>query len=100
MVIIRELKRLSFLFTLKLSVMSMRKLKEELDNLKYELYDLHHIEPNPTMYVQKRDELEYKIACLEERIEMEQKLNPFRIMLFGFIIIACGMVIWTYVAKH
>ena len=80
--------------------MSMRKLKEELDDLKYELYDLHHIEPNPTMYVQKRDELEYKIACLEERIEMEQKLNPFRIMLFGFIIIACGIVIWTYVAKH
>jgi hypothetical protein len=100
MIIIRELKRLSFLFTLKLSIMSMRKLKEELDDLKYELYDLHHIEPNPTMYVQKRDELEYKIACLEERIEMEQKLNPFRIMLFGFIIIACGIVLWTYVAKH
>ena len=80
--------------------MSMRKLKEELENLKYELYDLHYAEPNPVMYVEKRSEIEYKIACLEERIEMEQKLNPFRIMLFGFIIIACGIALWVYVAKH
>ena len=58
--------------------MSMRKLKQELDDLKYELYDLHHIEPNPTMYVQKRDELEYKIVCLEDKIELSINHLPLQ----------------------
>jgi len=100
MIIIRELKRLSFFYLLKLFVMSMRKLQEELENLKDELYVLHFAEASPELYKQKRSEIEYKIACLEERIEEEQKLNPFRMMLFGFIIIACGIVLWAYVAKH
>lgn len=80
--------------------MSMRKLEEELDNLKDELYMLHFAEPSVEVYQQRRHEIEYKIACLEERIEIEKKLNPFRIMLFGFIIIACGMLLWAYVVKH
>jgi hypothetical protein len=80
--------------------MSMRKLKKELEDLKDEMYMLHFSEPSPKLYTEKRSEIEYKIACLEERIEMEQKLNPFRMMLFGFIIIACGILLFLYVAKY
>lgn len=80
--------------------MSMRKLKEELEDLKDELYMLHFSEPSPKLYTEKRSEIEYKIACLEEKIEMEEKLNPFRIMLFGFIIIACGIALWAYVTHN
>ena len=79
--------------------MSMRRLQLELEELRDELYMLHFAEPSPEVYKQRRHEIEYKIACLEERIEVEQKLNPFRWMLFGFIIIACGMLLWAYVVK-
>lgn len=80
--------------------MSMRKLKEELDNLKYELYDLHHIEPNPVMYVQKRDELEYKIVCLEDKIELEEKMRPIRIILMVFAVVAVAVVLCAVIVKH
>lgn len=80
--------------------MSMRKLEEELDKLKDELYMLHFAEPSPEVYQQRRHEIEYKIACLEERIEIEKKLNPLRWMLFAFMIIACGMLLWAYVARN
>lgn len=78
----------------------MRKLEEELDKLKDELYMLHFAEPSPEVYQQRRHEIEYKIACLEERIEIEKKLNPLRWMLFAFMIIACGMLLWAYVARN
>jgi hypothetical protein len=80
--------------------MSMRKLEEDLDNLKDELYMLHFAEPSPEVYQQRRHEIEFKIACLEERIELERRLAPLRWMLFGFIIVACGMLLWAYAVKH
>lgn len=80
--------------------MSMRKLKQELDDLKYELYDLHHIEPNPTMYVQKRDELEYKIVCLEDKIELEEKMKPLRIVMMVFAVVSVAVLLCAVIVKY
>lgn len=80
--------------------MSIRRLKKEIDKLKDELYMLYCSEPNLEMFREAKHDLEYKIACLEEKLEMEQKLNPLRLMLFGFTIIACGLLIWAYVARN
>jgi len=80
--------------------MSMRKLKEELDNLKYELYDLHVAEPSPELYKQKREDLEYKIVCLEDKIELEEKMKPIRIILMVFAIVAVAVVLCTVIVKY
>jgi len=77
--------------------MSIKKLKLEKQNLLDELYDLHHGEPSIKVYQQKRSEIEYKIACIEEAIETEEKMAPFKYMLYGFIVIACAMLVWAYV---
>lgn len=76
--------------------MSIKKLKLKKQNLLDELYDLHHGEPSRKVYQQKRSEIEYEIACIEEAIEIEEKMTPFKYMLYGFIVIAIGLLIWAY----
>lgn len=72
--------------------MSLRKLHTKLDEAKDELYMLHFAEPSPELYKQKRHELEYKIACLEEIIELEERLKPFRVTLMVFVAIVLVMI--------
>lgn len=79
--------------------MRIKKLKEKKQQLLDELYDLHHGEPSIKVYQQRRSEIEYNIACIEEAIETEEKMAPFKYMLYGFIVIAIGMLIWAYSAS-
>lgn len=74
----------------------VRKLKKRILELQEELYDLHYAEPNPEMYMQRRSEIEYKIACLEDTIDFEKKMTPFKWMLYGFIVCAFGLLLWAY----
>ena len=55
--------------------MSIRNLEKRKKVLQNELYDLHHGEPSPQIYMQKRSEIEYDIACIEEAIELEKNKN-------------------------
>jgi len=49
--------------------MGLRKLLEEKDRLQDELYELHFVEHSPELYLQRRSDIEYKIACIEEQME-------------------------------
>ena len=57
---------------------------------------LHFAEPSPEVYMQRRSEIEYKIACLEDTLEFEKKMAPFKWMLYGFIVCAFGLLLWAY----
>tara|TARA_R110000868_G_scaffold224055_4_gene475941 strand:+ start:55 stop:300 length:246 start_codon:yes stop_codon:yes gene_type:complete len=74
----------------------VRKLKKRIDELQDELYELHFAKPSPEMYMQRRSEIEYKIACLEDTLEFEKKMAPFKWMLYGFIVCAFGLLLWAY----
>lgn len=74
----------------------IKKLEQKIDRLQDELYELHFAEPSPEMYIQRRSEIEYQIACLEDTLEFEKKMTPFKWMLYGFIIVALGMLLWAY----
>jgi len=76
--------------------MRIKKLKQRRKDLFNELYDLHHAEPNPAMYIMKRHEIEHEIACIEEAIDLEKTMAPFKWTLYGFIVIAVGLLIWAY----
>lgn len=77
----------------------VKKLKKKRQDLYDELWDLHYGEPSPTMYVHRRSKIEYEIACLDERIEFEQKMAPFKWMLYSFIAVTLGLLVWAYFKK-
>lgn len=76
--------------------MRLKKLKQRRRDLFDELYDLHYAEPTPAMYKMKRHEIEHEIACIEEAIEVEEMMLPFKYTFIGFIVIVIGMLIWAF----
>jgi len=74
----------------------IKTLEKRKDELFDELYMLHFAEPSIELYMQRRSEIEYKIACLEDTIEFEKKMAPFKWMLYGFIVCAFGLLLWAY----
>lgn len=77
--------------------MSIKKLEKTKDELIDELYMLHFAEPSPELYIQRRYEIEHQIASIEDTIDFKKKMLPFKYMLYGFIMIAIGLLIWAYV---
>ena len=41
-------------------------------------------------------DIEYKIVALEDLLDFETRMLPFKIMLYGFIVCAIGLLIWAY----
>jgi hypothetical protein len=74
----------------------MRKLKQRRNQLQDELYDLHFAEPSPEVYRQRRSEIEYELATIEEAMEFEEKLNPMRVGLIIFAVAGVLAVLITY----
>jgi hypothetical protein len=66
----------------------MKKLQRKLEALQDELYDLHFI-ASPEVYQQKRADIEFQIVLIEEAIELEKKMLPFKIS-FG---VACAGIV-------
>jgi hypothetical protein len=75
----------------------IRKLKRRITELQDELYDLHNIVASEAYYMQRRAEIEYEIACIEESIELETNMLPMKYTLYGFIVVACALLVWAYV---
>jgi hypothetical protein len=42
-------------------------------------------------------DIEHKIVVLEDMLDFETRMLPFKIMLYGFIVIACGLLVWAYI---
>jgi hypothetical protein len=74
----------------------VKKIKKRIDQLQNELYELHFAEPSPEQYLQRRSEIEYKIAYFQDKLEIEKKMAPLRWMLYGFIVCAFGLLLWAY----
>ena len=78
--------------------MKVKKLRKKLKEAQQELYDLHLDEPSEVYYNNKRSELEYAIASLEDEIEFEKKMLPFQIALVAFVVASLGLFVYAYVA--
>jgi hypothetical protein len=66
----------------------MKKLQRKLEALQDELYDLHFI-ASSEVYQQRRSDIEFQIVLIEEAIELEKKMLPFKIS-FG---VACAGIV-------
>ena len=67
----------------------MKKLEQKLEALQHELYELHFTAASSEVYQQKRADIEYQIVLVEEAIELEKKMLPFKIT-FG---VACVAIV-------
>jgi len=79
--------------------MNLKKLKEKWNFLQDELDTLHHKGLSSHVYKEARSRLEYDIVALEEVIEFEEKMLPFKITLQIFIIIAILIVTCLMIFK-
>jgi hypothetical protein len=72
----------------------MKKLEQKLEALQNELYDLHFI-ASPEVYQQKRADIEYQIVLVEEAIELEKKMLPFKITFAAACAVIVGLLIYS-----
>lgn len=79
--------------------MGLRKLYQRKDQLQDELYMLHFAEPSPELYQHRRSEIEYEIACIEDQIDFEISMRPFRVTLMVFVVIAMLGLTFLLIAK-
>jgi len=76
----------------------MKKLKQKLEALQDELYDLHFTAASQAYYIQRRADIEYQIVLVEEAIEFEKKMLPFKIT-FGVACVAIVAILIVYYCK-
>jgi hypothetical protein len=72
----------------------MKKLQRKLKALENELYDLHFI-ASSEVYMQRRSDIEYQIVLVEEAIELEKKMLPFKITFGIACIVAVAILIYS-----
>jgi len=77
----------------------IRELEEKKIKYLTELNELHLAEPSDRWYKQRRYEIESQIAMIEsviDDLEQEQKMmRPLFWMLVGFVVAACGLLIYA-----
>jgi hypothetical protein len=78
--------------------MKVKKLRKKLKEAQQELYDLHLNEPSEVYYSKRRAELEFAIVNLEDEIEFEKKMMPFKIALVAFVVVSLGLFVYAYAA--
>jgi hypothetical protein len=60
--------------------MRVKKLKQKLEDARHELYELHFVSASPEAYKIRREQLEWEIVCLENELDFEEHMRPFRIV--------------------
>jgi hypothetical protein len=76
----------------------MKKLEQKLEALQNELYELHFTAASSEVYKQRRADLEFQIAIVEDAIELEKKIIPFRVT-FGVACVAIVAILIIYYCK-
>ena len=73
----------------------IRQLERERNELLYYKHESKNIE----MVVQTISDIEFKIVALEDQLDFQKRMLPLKIMLYGFIVTAIGLLIWAFLEK-
>ena len=73
----------------------IRQLEKERNELLYYKHEGKDIE----MVVQTISDIEFKIVALEDQLDFQKRMLPFKIMLYGFIVTAIGLLIWAFLER-
>jgi hypothetical protein len=44
-------------------------------------------------------DIEFKIVALEDQLDFENRMFPFKVMLYGFIVASFGLLTWAFLVK-
>jgi hypothetical protein len=44
-------------------------------------------------------DIEFKIVALEDQLDFENRMLPFKVMLYGFIVASFGLLTWAFLVK-
>lgn len=75
--------------------MKVRKLKKLIDSLNKELCELHLNEPSEAYYKMRRTDIEFAITALEDQLDFERRMLPFKIALIGFVVFSLGLMVYA-----
>jgi hypothetical protein len=79
--------------------MGRKQLKQKIDQLydhRQQILHRDHKGKDAEYAALALSDIEYKIAALEDVLDFETRMLPFKIMLYGFIVIAIGLLICAY----
>lgn len=76
--------------------MKVKKLKQKLEDARHELYELHFTSASPEAYRIRREQLEWEIVCLENEIEHQELMKPFKTVLVLFVIAVIVITVSFY----
>lgn len=85
-------------------MVNREKLKVEIDKLKKErkeiLYMRHHYGVDAQTASMTISDIEYKIACLEDQLDFENRMINFKVTLYAFIAVAISMLTCLFIFKN
>jgi hypothetical protein len=80
--------------------MKRKELKNKIAKLKEEKKDILHADykGKEAQYAEiAMSDIDYKIVALEDILDFKTRMLPYKIMLYGFIMISIGLLVWTFV---
>ena len=75
----------------------LKKLKREEQMYLGLLEDLHYSDNDPNVIAVYQSDLHFAIACIQEQIEFERKMLPFKYMILGFVIIEICLIAFSLI---
>lgn len=82
--------------------MSRKELKKQIAQLHKERKEILYTDTKAkdTEYaITAISDIEFKIAALEDQLDFEKRMLPLKIMLYGFIVTAIGLLIWAFLVR-
>lgn len=76
--------------------MRLAKLKRERKRLYQALKDIDSVVMPEGIVRAMKSDINYEIACVEEAIDLERKIRPFKWGIIGFAGIAAAMLLYYY----
>lgn len=73
---------------------TIKELEKRKKQLEFEMQYLHCSNVSTEMYRERKNELEYEIALIDQAIEVEKGIRPMLITLVAFCVIALAMIIF------
>lgn len=80
--------------------MKKKELKKKIAKLKEERIEILHsnFKGKAAQYAEIAiSDIDYKIVSLEDLLDFKKRMLPFKIMLYGFIVIAIGLLIRAFI---
>lgn len=86
----------------KEKAMNRKEIKNKIAQLEHQRQEILHSDfkgKSAEYAAMAMSDIECKIVALEDMLDFERRMLPFKIMLYGFMVIALGLLLWAFLVK-